>query len=222
MRLAIILLLATALATAAQAPESGPPPQRPGGPGQGRGEGRTPGVGGSITAIADDALTLKTFDGRAITVKLNDKTRFRKDRQDAKLGDFKVGDTVMVRGEATGEDTFVASGVMSRTGGGFTGSPQQLREALGKQIIIGEIKSIDGLKLTIARVDGETQTIAVDENTSFRKQGESVTLADLKPGDHVFGRGQLKDGVFVPAVLNGGQPGGRRGRPPQGPGPEQR
>lgn len=91
---------------------------------------------------------------------------------------------------------------------------------MGKEIIAGEIKAIDGLKLTIARVDGEIQTITVDENTSFRKQGESVTLADLKPGDRVFGRGQLKDGVFVPAVLNVGAPGGmRQGPRPDGPAP---
>jgi hypothetical protein len=60
--------------------------------------------------------------------------------------------------------------------------------------------------LTIQRPDGVTQTISVDENTSFRKDGESITLADLKPGDHVFGRGEIKNGVFVPAVLNLGQP----------------
>ncbi len=222
MRIVIILVLTASLAAFAQTNEPGTPPQGPGGPGQGREPGGRPGVGGTITAISGDSLTLKTMDGRIVTVKLNDKTRFRKDRQDAKLSDFKVGDTVMVRGEQASDGTILAAGVMARSGAGaFTGTPQQFREGLGKQFIAGEIKSIDGLKLTIARVDGETQTIAVDENTSFRKQGESVTLADLKPGDHVFGRGEVKDGVFVPAVLNVGQPGGMRGRPPQGPAPEQ-
>lgn len=222
MRLAIIFLLAAAITAAAQSQDSGPPPQRPDSPGQGRGEGRRPGVGGTIIGLGGDSLTLKTIDGRTVTVKLNADTRFRKDRQDAKLSDFKVGDTVMVRGEPASDGTITATGVMSRSGMGMAGglTPEQMRDKMGKELIAGEIKSIDGLKLTIARVDGETQTIAVDENTSFRKQGESVTLADLKPGDHVFGRGTLKDGIFVPAVLNVGQPGGMRGRPPQGLGPD--
>ncbi len=222
MRLAIIFLLAAALAAAAQSQDPGPPRQRPDDPAQGRGEGRRPGVGGTITAISGDSLTLKTMDGRTVTVKLNDQTRYRKDRQEAKRSDFKVGDMVMVRGEPAGDGTITAIGVMSRSGTGMAGglTPEQMRDKMGKELIAGEIKSIDGLKLTIARVDGEAQTIAVDENTSFRKQGESVTLADLKPGDHVFGRGTLKDGIFVPAVLNVGQPGGLRGRPPQGPGPD--
>jgi hypothetical protein len=51
-----------------------------------------------------------------------------------------------------------------------------------------------------------SQTIAVDESTSFKKQGESITLADLKAGDHVFGRGEVKNDVFVPAELNVGDP----------------
>ncbi len=210
----IIILLAFGLSALAQTAPPGPPPQGPNGPMQGGERGRRPGVGGSITAISSDALTLRTFDERTVTVKLTPQTRFRKDGQDAKLSDFKAGDMVMVRGERTADDTYVAAGVMTRSGAGMTGTRQQFREGLGKEFIAGEIKSIDGLKLTIARPDGETQTIAVDENTSFRKQGESVTLGDLKPGDHVFGRGQLKDGVFVPSVLNVGQPGGMRGRSP--------
>ncbi len=221
-----IMVLALGLSAFAQATQPGGPPPQPNGPMPGGERVRRPGVGGTITAISNDALTLKTFDERTVTVKLTSETRYRKDQQDAKLSDFKVGDVVMVRGERTGDDTFVAAGVMSRSGTGMVRgmSPEELREKLGKELIAGDIKSIDGLKLTIARPDGVTQTIAVDENTSFRKQGESVTLADLKAGDHVFGRGQVKDGVFVPSVLNVGPPGGMRWRgqgAPQGPAPEQ-
>lgn len=222
MRRAIIVVLALGLCAFGQTNEPGSSPQRPQGAAQGGERGRRPGVGGTITAIANDTLTLKTFDERTVTVKLTPETRFRKDQQDAKLSDFKVGDMVMVRGERTSDDTYVAAGVMTRSGSGMGGTRQQFREGLGKEFIAGEIKSVDGLKLTIARPDGVTQTIAVDESTSFRKQGESVTLGDLKAGDHVFGRGQIKDGVFVPSVLNVGQPGSVRGQSPQGPPAEPR
>jgi hypothetical protein len=40
----------------------------------------------------------------------------------------------------------------------------------------------------------------------FPQGGESITLGDLRAGDHVFGRGELKNGVFVPAILNFGEP----------------
>ena len=181
------------------------PPQPPGGQPQGApsrrgGEGRFQGVGGTITAIEKSKLSLKTMDGKAVTVNLTPDTRYRKDRQPATLADFKVGDTVMVGGDPAGENAWNARFVSSRTGG-----EAEMREALGKRFIAGEIKSIEGTNLTILRVDGVTQTITVDENTSFRKQNESITLADFKAGDHVFGRGELKNGTFVAAVLNAGE-----------------
>jgi ribosomal protein L21E len=165
---------------------------------------RFPGVAGTITAVNPDSLVVKTMDGHTAQVTLNDKTQYRKDRQAATLADFKVGDQVMVRGEPSGDNAWIAETVATRSAGGP--GEQSFRDALGKRFIIGEIKTISGTQLTIARPDGVTQTIAVDESTSFQKQGESITLADFKPGDHVFGRGEVKNNVFVPAVLNLGDP----------------
>jgi len=164
-------------------------------------EGRFQGVAGTITAIDKNQFTLKTMDGKTVNVKLSSDTRYRKDRQPAALSDFKVGDMVMVGGDPAGDNAWNARFVSSRSGGGA-----EMREALGKRFIAGEIKSIDGTRLTILRPDGVTQTIEVDESTSFRKQNESITLADFKTGDHVFGRGELKNGTFVAAVLNAGDP----------------
>jgi len=162
------------------------------------------GVGGTITAISGNALTVKTMDGNTAQVNVSDKTRYRKDRQAAQLSDFKVGDQIMVRGESGGENVWNADMVAARPAG--TPGPEAFREAMGKRFIVGEIKSISGTQLTIQRPDGVSQTISVDESTSFKKQGESITLADLKAGDHVFGRGELKNDVFVPAELNVGDP----------------
>ncbi len=187
-----------------------------------RGDGRMfggNGIGGTITEIKGDTLTVKTMQGNTVTVKITPETRFRKDRQPAQLADFKPGDTVMVGGEKAADDTWKARFVASRTGGAQ--GMQAFREGMGKQFIAGEVKAIDGTKLTIARPDGQSQTIEVDENTSFRKGRESITLPDIKVGDHVFGRGALNAaGVFIPQVLNVGPPmmmmgpGERQGAPP--------
>lgn len=80
---------------------------------------------------------------------------------------------------------------------------ERMKEAMGKTIVVGEVKSIDAPKLTIQRSDGVEQTIEADESTSFRKgRDESITLPDIKAGDTVFARGELKNGVFVPAAIN--------------------
>ncbi len=184
---------------ASSTPENQVPPPAQDSPRNGH---RPPGVAGTITAIDASTITVKTRDGQTAQVTVNDKTEYRKDRAAATRGDFKVGDMVFVRGEKTGDNAWLAAVVAPRGGG----TPDNFREGMGKLFIAGEVKSIDGTQLTIQRPDGVTQTIAVDENTSFRKDGESITLADLKPGDHVFGRGEVKNGVFVPATLNLGQP----------------
>jgi len=174
-----------------------PSPPRPGGARGNRSGRQFQGVIGTITAVDKSQMTLKTTDGKTVTVNVSADTHFRKDAQPAALEDFKVGDMVMVGGEPAGDDTWNARFVATR---GV--SSQAMRGEMGKNFIAGEIKSIDGTHLTILRPDGETQTIQVDENTSFRKRGESITLADFKAGDHVFGRGEAKDGVFVSSVLN--------------------
>ena len=46
----------------------------------------------------------------------------------------------------------------------------------------------------------------MDENTSFKKGNESITLADIKVGDFVTGPGELKDNVFVAKELRSGRP----------------
>jgi len=205
------------------------PPVPPGGTQQDatREPRHRPDVMGTITAVNGQTLTIKNSDGHDVSVTVTDSTRFMKDRQPAKLADFKVGDMAMVRGRSTGTDAWEAELVGSRSGG--SGGPGQggfsqggFAQDLGKKFIAGEIKSIDGTRLTIARMDGQTQTIAVDENTSFKKEGESITLADFKAGDHVFGPGQVKDGTFVAAKLMLGDMRRMRGGPEGSHGPDQK
>jgi len=172
---------------------------------------------GKVTAISKDSLTVTPMQGGdAVTVKVGESTRVMKERQPVKLEDIKTDDAVFVRGKLNGNvmDAAVV-GVMNPEmlqqmqsrgmgGGGRMGgfNPKDM----GKKFIAGEVKVINETKLTIARPDGQTQEIEVDENTSFRKGMESITLPDIKVGDFVRGRGELKDNVFVPKELIVGRP----------------
>jgi len=51
----------------------------------------------------------------------------------------------------------------------------------------------------------------VDENTSFKKRGESITLADIQVGDRVTAQGALKGTTFVATAVNIGRAGGPGG-----------
>jgi len=186
------------------------------------GMGAPPGdnVVGKVTAVNKDSLTVSPLmGGDPVTVKVGENTRVTKDRQPFKFEDIKVDETVFARGEIKNNVMQAALvGVVNPemiqriqqgggTGGGRGGMMAGMNaEDMGKKFIIGQVKVINETKLTIARPDGQTQEIEVDENTSFKKGGESITLPDIKVGDFVRGRGELKDSMFVPKELIVGGP----------------
>ena len=71
-------------------------------------EGASRPIFGKITAIKDGTLELTRPDGNSMTVKITDKTEYRKDQQSAKRADFKVGDMVFIRAEGTADAGFTA------------------------------------------------------------------------------------------------------------------
>ena len=159
------------------------------------------GTVGEITAISGSTLKIKLADGSTGTVNTTSDTRFRKDQQDAKLSDFKVGDNVRVRGDSTGDKAWTAQMVASAPS--QAQMQDRFKEAVGKTMVVGEVKSIDPPKITVKRVDGVEQSIEADEDTSFRRgRGENITLPDVKVGDTIMARGELKNGVFVPANVS--------------------
>jgi len=198
----------------AQDPAIPPEPQQSsptGGRMQGPGDGRGVPVFGKISAIKDGTLELTKPDGNAATVKITDKTEFRKDRQSAKLSDFKVGDMVFIRAEDSGGPGLTALLVATRSGGmggpgtggpgGPGGNMMMAGGEMGKDFVVGEVKSVDAPQITIQRPDNVTQKLELTEETSLRKGRESVTMADIQLGDHVFVRGALQNNVFVPKAV---------------------
>jgi hypothetical protein len=175
-------------------------------------------VRGTVTAVAADKLTMKTDAGDVYQVALSANTRMMKGRQPVKVTDIKAGDGIGAMGTLdaptkTVHALFVT--VMDAE------EVKKAREEMGKIYIAGKVTAIDELKLTVLRTDGVSQVIAVDETTSFKRggrdmqammsggpvgvgasaAGESITLADIKVGDSVAGRGGMKGGVFVPTEL---------------------
>jgi hypothetical protein len=179
-------------------------------PGKQQGRGRP--MFGKISGIQNDAMEITRQDGTKVSIKLTSSTEFRKERQPAKIGDFKVGDAVIVRtnqdsqgsGDSSGATAlmvalvppgFTARGGMNGPGGGMPGP-------MGKDYVVGEVKSVEPPKLTVLRTDHVTQTLELNEETSLRRGRDSITMADIQPGDHIFARGAVANDVFIPKGVN--------------------
>jgi preprotein translocase subunit YajC len=201
LRLSLLFLLAATVsqaetpATISLDQEQGAPPSA--GQRMGPNEGRGQPLVGKIKVINKGSLEIAKPDGTTATVKITAKTEYHKDRQGAKLEDFKVGDLVFVRGEENADHSVTAQLIGGRSGGGPEGGARVFGE-MGKDFVVGEVKSIDAPKLTVLRPDNVTQTLELNEETSLRRGRESITMADIQVGDHVVVRGGVQNNTFVP------------------------
>jgi hypothetical protein len=154
-----------------------------------------------------------------------------------KVADLKAGDGLIAMGNLDAPNKTLHAAMIIATD---AAQLKALKENLGKTYIAGKVTAIDidNAKMTVMRSDGVSQTIGFDETTSFKRgranmnmggfgggdaggrragaggtsapPAESITLADIKVGDMVGGRGSIKSGVFVPGELSVATPGQRR------------
>ncbi len=172
------------------------------------------GVMGTVTAVTADGFTVKTPDGEAWKVTVGPNTRIVHEREAGSISDLKPGFGVGAFGQA---DTTTPNTLHALFASYQTAAEVKARMAdFGKTWMGGKVTAVDGTKITITvqrpgQAAPSTSTMVVDETTSFKKGREEVTLADLKAGDYVMGKGGVKDGSFVPTELTIRAPGGRRG-----------
>lgn len=221
----------------AQVDPTNPPGQEPGQQeGQGRGYGRGMGGGrmgmmgsgteGTVTAVSGDNLTIKNEQGQTYTVQTGPNTRIRKDRQPVKISDIKVGDVVMAAGNLDDQAKTVGAMFVVVLSPEQAAQMEKMRASFGKTWTAGRVTAIKDLTLTVERPDKATQTIAVDENTVFKKRSregpQDITFPEIKVGDMVRADGSVEgNGNFLATTLDvseprapGQRPGGPGGPPP--------
>jgi len=161
--------------------------------------GRGNGVRGTVTAAAAGSFTIRTEEGETYQVLYSPNTRLMKDRQPIAAGDIHVGDMLMAGGLVDAKAKTVGAVLL------YDIDAQEVRKArasFGKTWVMGKVTAIHELRITIERAgDKQAQIVAVDENTSFRKHREDVTLADVKVGDVISAEGALHADTFLATNL---------------------
>jgi hypothetical protein len=213
--------------------------------GYGMGQGR--GVMGTVTEVATDHYTIKTDAGESYIVHYSVNTRMVKQtgqgrgqgrsRGDGgagggegggnppeviKAADIKVGDAIAAMGEIDTTAKSVGAVMIALLDPERAKQMREMRANYGKTWLMGKITAVDGVKVTlIGAVDNTAHSFVADENTTFRKRREPITLADLAVGDSVRVEGAVKDGAFLATTVNamgapqGGNPTVPRNGPPQ-------
>jgi hypothetical protein len=140
-----------------------------------------------------------------------------------KASDIKVGDVIRVIGDVDATSKTVAARAVAQLDPATVAQMREMEANFGKTWLAGTVTAIDGTKITLTgAMDKAVYTVVADENTTFRKRRDPVTLADIQVGDTVRVDGAMKGGVFAATAVNvggmmgGGEgPGGPRNAPPQ-------
>jgi hypothetical protein len=200
--------------------------QRGGRGGWGGAMGAGSGITGIVTEVAADHYTIKTEAGETYTIHFSANTRILKQTvqrrgeggnrepsapQTLKSTDIKVGDAVAAVGEVDAAAKSVGAMMVVQIDPERAKQMREMRASYGKTWLMGKVTVINETKVTLlGTVDNAARAFVADENTSFRKRREPITLADLQVGDMVRVEGAVKEGIFVAASVSvmGMPPGG--------------
>ncbi len=123
--------------------------------------------------------------------------------QQIKSSDIKVGDAIDVMGSVDATSKSAAATRIAQLDPAVVQQYRAMEADFGKTWLMGKVTAIDGAKITLTGViDNAPHSVVADENTSFRKRRDPITLADIQVGDTVRADGAVKDGVFTASSVN--------------------
>jgi hypothetical protein len=145
--------------------------------------------------------------------------------QEIKVSEIKVGDVIEARGDVDAAAKSVGATSVALVDPERAKQMQEMEANFGKTWLMGKVTAVDGVKVTLmGALDNAPHTFVADENTTFRRRRDPITLADVQVGDTVRVDGALNGGVFTATSvgdMGAMQPGGPRGRSGDAPAPPQ-
>ena len=158
-------------------------------------------IRGTVTRTAGSTVYVKAHDGTLYQVETGANTHFVKNGAGAAPNSAHAGDTVLAGGELDARKHTLGAVFVAVVDAAELAELDQRRVQWGKTWLAGTITEKRGTSLVIKRPDGQVNTVAVDEDTSFRKRHQSITLPDIEVGDGMTVTGAFDKNVFTAKVL---------------------
>ena len=152
-------------------------PGGPGGFGDMRGFGQI-----TITAISGSSISLATADGWTRTITVDSATTYDSNGTAIKLTDLKVGDEIRFSETRQSDGTFKINAV-----------------DVVPPHVDGTVASVTGSTITVTEPDGTSTSFSVTSTTTYRVNGATAKLSDVKVGMHLMATG-TKSGTSITAT----------------------
>ncbi len=132
--------------------------------------------------------------------------------QPIKATDIKLGDAIAANGEVDANAKSVGAIFILLIDPERAKEMRAMEANFGKTWLAGRVTAINEVKVSLeGGPDRAAHSFVADENTTFRKRRDPITLADVQVGDMVRVEGAVKDGTFVATSVM------VMGQPPRGP-----
>jgi hypothetical protein len=148
-----------------------------------------PKIGGTVTSVTADSITVSGRDGASHTITTTNTTTYRLGDAAASRSDVVIGSKIVATGTAGTGDSFTASTVTIK-------APR----------VAGTVTAVTTSTITIQQRDGSSLTINVDADTTFGVAGnEAAALGDVTVGMKLIAAGRLSaDGSFDATAIRAG------------------
>jgi len=153
------------------------------------GLGAAPFGGVTIASINGTSIGLETADGWKRTVTLSSSVKVTEAGRAMTASDLKVGQAVQLQEKRNSDGTFTVTGLVIVT-----------------PSVVGQVTAKTATTITIKRSDGTTQTIDVDNSTTYHIQGAATSnLAAVTIGMTIVASGpQASNGTVHAFTVQGG------------------
>ncbi len=158
-------------------------------------------IRGTVARTAGTSVFVKVHDGTVYQVETGANTHFVKNGAGAPSNVARTGDTVLAGGELDAKKHTLGAVFVAVVDATELAELDERRTQWGKTWLAGTITEKRGTALVIKRPDGVVNTVTVDEDTSFRRRHESITLPDIQVGDGMTASGVQGKDAFAAKVL---------------------
>lgn len=141
---------------------------------------------GIVKSIGTNSLVVTRANGDEVNVNVDGSTIIRRYGQIITFAGINVGDKVESVGSVVDSHTILARQIEVQDAPGTHGTVS----------VEGAVKSVGSSSLVITTGSGDV-TVTTDSNTKIRKQGKSISLSDVHPGDGASVQGSRVDASTV-------------------------
>lgn len=160
---------------------------------------RRHGLAGVVKSVSGSQIVMGIPENVDLTVQISSATHVSDQGQDVPPDAIRIGDAIFASGDVDEETHTIQAQAVAIQSGQALQMLETLRANFGRAWTAGVTTSVHGDSIVLKRMDGQSQTFAVDSGTIYRLNDQPADRATLSAGERV--RAQFRPGGSVASIV---------------------